>query len=454
MNKNNLWNNILLLMEKELNPHIFKNYLKDTRQLDINNDKLTVEVSSKFHKEYLNSHLVNKIKSSLSQLLNKDISILFKIAKENKLNVPAVPKEKLKEKTVNEKEINDTKKLSANLNLKFSFENFVVGASNQFAHAACLSVAKSPSKTYNPLFIYSGAGLGKTHLINAIGDRIIETNSHLSVLYIPGDKFINDLIHSLQNGKMDSFRAKYRKIDVLLMDDVQFIAGKPATQEEFFHTFNTLYMNGKQIVLTSDKPPKEIPLLEERLRSRFQSGLLADIAFPDLETREAILYKKCEVEKVKIPPEVINYIAKKIKHSIRDLEGAFVKLVALTTLMNQEINLELAKKAVKDMIKENVKKGTTLDTIQQTVGDYYGIDKKQLCSKRRIREILIPRQVAMYIAREITNASTTEIGRSFGSKDHSTAIHAIEKIRNLRKMDNNLNASIEKIIKDLRMENM
>lgn len=452
MNKENLWDNILLLIEKEVNPHIFNNYLRDTRQLETKDDKLVIEVSSKFHKDYLNENLLPKIKYTLNQLLNKDISILFTIAKDKKLKTPKLPKEKSQKKDT--EQIKQFKKNEANLNFKYTFENFVVGSSNQFAHAACVAVAKSPSKAYNPLFIYSGAGLGKTHLLNAIGHRIIENKPELSVLYVSGEKFANDLIHSLQNGKMDRFRAKYRKIDVLLVDDVHFIAGKPATQEEFFHTFNTLHNAEKQIVLTSDRPPKEIPLLEERLKSRFQWGLLADISTPDLETREAILYKKAEMEKVKIPPEVIHYIAKKIKYNIRELEGAFVKLVALSTLLKKDIDIELAKKAIKDMIKENIKKGTTIETIQQAVADYYGIDRKLMISKRRITEILIPRQVAMYIAREITNSSTPEIGRAFGSKDHSTVIHAIEKIRNLRKMDDKLNQAIEKIIKDLTVENV
>ncbi len=452
MNKENLWDNILLLMEKEVNSHIFNNYLKDTRQLEISDNKLVVEVSSKFHKEYLNENLLPKIKTTLNQLLNKDISILFTIAKNKKIAISHSAKEKKHQ--VDIENIKQLKKNAANLNSKYTFENFVVGSCNQFAHAACMSVAKSPSKSYNPLFIYSGAGLGKTHLLNAIGHKIIDTRSELSVLYVSGEKFANDLILSLQNGKIENFRARYRKIDVLLVDDVHFIAGKPATQEEFFHTFNTLHNAEKQIVLTSDKPPKEIPLLEERLKSRFQWGLLADISSPDLETREAILYKKAESEGVKIPPEVIHYIAKKIKHNIRELEGAFIKIVALSTLLKKEIDINLAKKAVKDMIKENVKKGTTIETIQEAVADYYGIERKLLISKKRITEILIPRQVAMYIAREITNASTPEIGRAFGSKDHSTVIHAIEKIRNLRKMDNKLNNAIEKIIKDLSVENM
>lgn len=449
MNKENLWDNVLLLIEKETEPHIFNSYLKDTKQVEINENHIVVEVASKFHKDYLTETLLPKITSILKQLVNKDISVLFTVTNQTK---------QAKEiKEVNEltsEEIISLKKREANLNLKYRFENFIVGASNQFAHAASLAVSKNPSKSYNPLFIYSGVGLGKTHLLNAIGNKVIENFNNLSVLYVSGEKFANELIQALQSGKMEKFRNRYRKIDVLLVDDVHFIAGKTATQEEFFHTFNTLYNDGKQIVLTSDKPPKEIPHLEERLKSRFQSGLLADIAPPDLETREAILYKKAEMEKISIPPEVIHYIAQKIKYNIRELEGAFVKLIALSTLLKKEINIELAKKAVKDIVKENVKKGTSIETIQQAVADYYGIDRKLLISKRRIAEVLLPRQIAMYIVRELTNASLPEIGRAFGSKDHTTVLHSIEKIRNLRNMDENINNAIEKIIRDLSVENL
>ncbi len=452
MNKENLWDNLLLLMEKNVDSHIFNSYLKETRQLDINDDKVVVEVSSKFHKDYLSKNLLPKIRANLQQLLNKDISVLFTIAKDNS---PKITNTTIRKIPTQSKE-NKTKidKYNSNLNPKYTFNNFVVGASNQFAHAACMAVSNRPAKTYNPLFIYSGAGLGKTHLLNAIGNKLLSEKPELSVLYVSGEKFTNDLIHSLQNGKMDNFRNKYRKIDVLLVDDVHFIAGKTATQEEFFHTFNTLHNAEKQIILTSDRPPKEINHLEERLKSRFQWGLISDIVPPDLEIREAILYKKADAEKIKIQPEVIHYIAKRIKHNIRELEGAFIKLIALSTLLNKEIDLQLARKAVKDMIKDNVKEGTNIEQIQHAVADYYGIEHKSLISKRRISEILIPRQVAMYIIKEITNSSTTEIGRAFGSKDHSTVIHAIEKIKNLRKMDKSLNNAIEKIIKDLSVDSL
>jgi len=450
MNKENVWNNLLLLLEKEVEPHIFNNFLKDTKQLEIDDEKLVVEVASKFHKDYLNENISPKIKKLLNQLLGKDLNLLFSISKEKTL-----PKSNLNEVKKGEIDnIINIKREEANLNSNYTFNNFIVGASNQFAHAASVAVSKNPSKAYNPLFIYSGVGLGKTHLLNAIGNKVIENFSNLKVLYVSGEKFANDLINSIQNGNAEKFRNKYRKIDVLLVDDVHFIAGKPATQEEFFHTFNTLYNDGKQIVLTSDKPPKEIPQLEERLKSRFQSGLLVDIAPPDLETREAILRKKAESEKIEISPEVIHYIAQKIKYNIRELEGAFIKLVALSTLLKKEINLELAKRAVKDFVKENLKNGTNIETIQQAVADYYGIDRKLLISKRRISEILIPRQIAMYITREITNASLPEIGKAFGSKDHSTVLHSIEKIRNLRQMDENINKAIEKIMKDLSVENL
>ncbi len=450
MKEENIWSNVLLLMEKEITPHIFENYLKDTKQIEFENNNLTIEVSSKFHKDYIKNKLLPEIKNKAYELLDKEIDINFKISKNRKKN----EKKDISIPEINKEDIIKGRILKANLVSHFTFENFVVGENNKLAHAAALAVSKKHAKGYNPLFIYGGVGLGKTHLINAIGNKLINDYDDINVLYTTGDKFTNDVVFSIQSGKMESFGKKYKKLDVLLIDDIHSIAGRTSTQERFFHIFNDLYNAGKQIVLTSDRPPKEIKLLEERLRSRFQSGLLVDIGLPDLETREAILLKKAKDENVEIPPDVIHYIARKIKYNIRDLEGALIKLIAISTLLKKEIDLSLAKKSLNDYIKENIKKETPISKIQDCVADYFGVEKKLLISKKKTAGIVLPRQVAMYIAREITNMSTTEIGKNFGNKDHTTVLHAIEKIKNLKKMDKQLNEKIEKIIRELSKESV
>ncbi len=451
MNKDNLWSDILLLIEKNITPHVFNNYLKDSRQLELENDNLLIEVDSKFHKDYIINKLLPEIKNKATKLLNKEINISFQISKDKKI---IEKKAKTPEILIDKKELLKKRVLKSNLITQFTFKNFVVGANNQLAHAAAVAVSDKPAKAYNPLFIYGGTGLGKTHLVNAIGNNLIKKDENINILYISAEKFVNDVIYSIQANKMDSFRRKYRKMDVILIDDIHFLSNKTRTQEEFFHTFNALYNADKQIVLTSDRPPKEIKLLEERLRSRFQSGLLVDIGLPDLETREAILYRKAKDENINIPQDVIHFIARKIKYSIRDLEGALIKLIAISTLLNQEIDLKLAKKSLDDYIKENIKKETPISKIQDIVADYFGVEKKLLLSKKRTAGIVLPRQVAMYVAREITNLSTTEIGKNFGSKDHTTVLHALEKISNLKKMDQNLNEKIEKIFKELNKESV
>jgi len=459
MSNGNLWKEVLSSLEKEVNKHIFQNYLKNTKALHTNEKEITIEVSSRYHQEYITKNLLPNIKQAINKIMNKDISILFNINKElaNKMGEKQntkLPKEKNSSPTPEKVEL---KRKKAGLNPVYTFNNFVVGSNNQFVYAAATAVSKnpiSPDKRYNPLFIYGGVGLGKSHILNAIGNNIIETHSNLSIIYVTGEEFVNDIIFSITNRTMDKIRTKYRRSDILLIDDVHILSGKERCQEEFFHTFNTLYNAGKQIVLTSDRPPKEIPQLEERLRSRFQSGLLTDIGLPDIETREAIIYQLLKTEKVSMPSEVVHYIAKKIKYNIRDLKGVVINLIAQSQLLNQKIDLNLAKKSIKHMIQESSGKETTITRIQEVVSDYFGVDLKLLKSKKRHADIVLPRQVAMYIINDLTNASTIEIGNAFGKRDHSTVIHAIEKIRNLRQMDKELNLKIKKIIKELTTESL
>jgi len=333
------------------------------------------------------------------------------------------------------------------LNTKFNFESFVVGNSNRFAHAACLAVADSPARSYNPLFIYGGVGLGKTHLLQAIGNDVLEQNPDIKVLYISSEKFMNDFIQSIQGGRPQDFRNKYRTVDMLLIDDIQFWEGKEATQEEFFHTFNVLYEAQKQIVATSDSHPKEIKL-EERLRNRFEMGLITDIQEPDVETRIAILRKKADKEGILVPNEVTLFIANHVKANIRELEGCMLRVIAFAALTRQEITLELVKEVLKDSLPTEDRR-VSVDAIQRVVAERYNCKFSDMKSKRRTKQVAFPRQIAMFLARELTSHSLCEIGASFGGKDHTTIIHAYEKIEDLILTDITLLAEVNSLKKQM-----
>ena len=343
--------------------------------------------------------------------------------------------------------VND--EMSSTLNPKYTFDSFVIGNSNRFAHAASLAVAESPAKAYNPLFIYGGVGLGKTHLMHAIGHYILQNNPNAKVVYVSSEKFTNELINAIKDDKNEEFRTKYRSVDVLLIDDIQFIAGKERTQEEFFHTFNTLHEANKQIILSSDRPPKEIPTLEDRLRSRFEWGLIADIQAPDFETRMAILKKKADVEKLNVPNEVMVYIATKIKSNIRELEGALIRIIAYSSLTNREVTVDLATEALKDIISNKQNKSITIDLIQDVVATYFNLRVEDLKSQRRTRNVAYPRQIAMYLSRKLTDMSLPKIGEEFGGRDHTTVIHAYEKISESLNKDESLEHTINDITKKL-----
>jgi chromosomal replication initiator protein len=335
------------------------------------------------------------------------------------------------------------------LNQKYTFETFVVGSCNQFAHAASQAVAEAPAKTYNPLYVYGGVGLGKTHLMHAIGHAIKGRNRHLRLTYISSEKFMNELINAIRYDKTLNFREKYRSIDILLMDDIQFLAGKERTQEEFFHTFNALYDAQKQIVISSDCPPREIPTLEERLHSRFEWGLIADIQPPDLETKVAILKRKAEIEKIDLPDNVALFIASKIKSNIRELEGSLVRLVAYASLKGRDLDLDLAQEVLKNIIDEDDRQ-ITIELIQKTVSDHYGLRVSELKSKNNSRSVAVPRQVAMYLCKYLTKASLPEIGREFGGKHHTTVIHSVNKITELYESDADFHKLINSLIATLK----
>ncbi|MEK4563089.1 chromosomal replication initiator protein DnaA, partial [Alkalicoccobacillus gibsonii] len=336
------------------------------------------------------------------------------------------------------------------LNGKYTFNTFVIGSGNRFAHAASLAVAEAPAKAYNPLFIYGGVGLGKTHLMHAIGHYVMEHNPKAKVVYLSSEKFTNEFINSIRDNKAVNFRNKYRNVDVLLIDDIQFLAGKEQTQEEFFHTFNALHEESKQIVISSDRPPKEIPTLEDRLRSRFEWGLITDITPPDLETRIAILRKKAKAENLDIPNEVMLYIANQIDTNIRELEGALIRVVAYSSLINKDMNADLAAEALKDIIPNSKPKMLTIADIQKLVGDYYQVKLDDFKAKKRTKSVAFPRQIAMYLSRELTDSSLPKIGSEFGGRDHTTVIHAHEKISKLLGTDEDLQQKVQAITEQLR----
>jgi chromosomal replication initiator protein len=337
---------------------------------------------------------------------------------------------------------------AAQLNPRYTFDAFVIGSGNQFAHAACMAVAERPSKAYNPLFLYGGVGMGKTHLMQAIGHEVKRRQPQAAICYVSSEKFTNDMINSLRYDKMTTFRDKFRGVDVLLIDDIQFLAGKERTQEEFFHTFNALHDTMKQIVIASDRSPKELAEIEDRLRSRFEWGLIADIQPPDLETKVAILQKKAEQEKVTLPSDVAMYVAQNIRSNVRELEGALIRLVAHSSLIGAEITLPYAQHVLKNFIDSQARK-VTIESIQKMVAEQFGLRLVEIKAKDNSRAIVYPRQIAMYLAKQMTEASLPEIGRQFGGKHHTTVLHSVEKIEQVRKNDKDLNRLINKLTEQL-----
>ncbi|KYO67247.1 chromosomal replication initiator protein DnaA [Thermovenabulum gondwanense] len=421
-NLSDIWQHVLKILGSELNNDVtYNTFLKPTKLVSLSEGIAIVEVPNDFIKGVLEKRYLNLLKDILTSILNSDISLTFSVSESSLTENNAG--------TQIEKEIVKTSDDGqSNLNPKYTFDTFVVGNSNRFAHAASLAVAQSPAKAYNPFFIYGGVGLGKTHLMHAIGHYILEHNPYCKVVYVSSEKFTNELINSIRDDKNVEFRNKYRNIDVLLIDDIQFIAGKERTQEEFFHTFNALYEANKQIIISSDRPPKEIPTLEERLRSRFEWGLITDIQPPDFETRIAILRKKAIMENLTVPDEVINFIAEKIETNIRELEGALIRIVAYSSLTNKPIDLSLAELVLKDLLPNTKQKNVTITDILHAVGTHFSIRIEDFKSKKRTKELAYARQIAMYLARELTDYSLPKIGEEFGGRDHTTVIHACDKI--------------------------
>lgn len=433
-----LWDKTLQLIKGELSPPSFNAFFKQIIPLKIYMDNLILLVPNEFTKSILEDRYLNLIENSINQLSLKKYNIKFVL---NEIEI-----EGLNEET---KQF-DTKKSYPNLNPKYTFDTFVIGNSNRFAHAACVAVAESPAKAYNPLFLYGGVGLGKTHLMHAIGHHIMTQKKNPKVVYVSSEKFTNELINSIKDDRNEKFRNKYRNVDILLIDDIQFIAGKERTQEEFFHTFNSLHEANKQIIISSDRPPKEIPTLEDRLRSRFEMGLITDIQAPDFETRIAILRKKAQMENIDVPNDVTNYIAKNIKSNIRELEGALTRVIAYSSLTNRSISFELAIEALKDIMTNSKDEEITVNRIKEKVASVFNIKMEDFNSKKRTRSIAFPRQIAMYLTRELTELSLPKIGEEFGGRDHTTVIHAHDKIIKNLHSNEEIKGKIEKIISDLK----
>ena len=433
----NLWDKILQHTERRVNPHSFATWFRPTRQERAEEDRLVIRVPARLFCKRLTETYGQLLQAVLVEVGKPDLHLEFICAEPDQPSAapPAVsPQARL-----------DFDSVSHQLNPRYTFDTFIVGASNQFAHAAALAIAEQPSKSYNPLFLYGGVGLGKTHLMQAIGHSLKKRNPSLRLTYISAEKFTNEVISAIRFERMPAFRERFRNMDVLMVDDIQFIARAERTQEEFFHTFNALYDQQKQIVISSDCPPKEISTIEERLRSRFEWGLTADIQPPDLESKIAILQKKADSERVHLPDDVAEYIARAIKSNIRELEGALIRLMAYASLTGAEVNLPTAQQVLRNIIDTQDKK-ITIEQIQKRVGEHFGLRAQDLKMKSNSKVIAYPRQVAMFLVKQLTSASLPEIGRQFGDKHHTTVLHSIKKIEALRQTDKELNKTINRLL--------
>lgn len=446
------WDEILeyLKIEHEISPVSFRTWIQQLKVYSVEDDTIIISINDAKignSKKFISTKFGIPLEASIEEIVGKHFNLEFKLASELEKEAKIAEPKQTKEKT-------SVSKLYPFLNPRYTFDTFVVGNNNSLAHAASLAVAENPAEVYNPLFIYGGVGLGKTHLMHSIAHYILEQNPDAKVLYVTSEAFTNELIEAIRTrGDTTSileFRKKYRNIDVLLIDDIQFIIGKESTQEEFFHTFNTLHESKKQIIISSDKPPKEFETLEERLRSRFEWGLPVDIQSPDYETRMAILRKKGELESYTIDDEVLKYIATNVKSNIRELEGALTKIVAVSRLKNTEVNVVLAEEVLKDLISPDTQKIVTVESITETIANHFNITPEDIISSKKSRNIAYPRQICMYLCRELTDVSLKDIGKRLGNRDHTTILHGINKIvDDMKKKDSNLQGTIEVLKKKL-----
>ncbi|MBP8599124.1 MAG: chromosomal replication initiator protein DnaA [Selenomonas sp.] len=463
-----VWEQILNNMRDQLAASAFK-WLDPVKPLSLTDSELVLGTQTGMAKDWITSHYLTILEDAVDAVLNGSRKITMKVVEspapkeESQTVVSVVPAQRAHKEPENPDQGNlfsDTSASGsengymhivaagdgASLNPKYTFDTFVTGSSNRFAHAAAMAVAESPGKVYNPFFMYGGVGLGKTHLMHAIGNRVLHNHPEMRVLYVSSEQFTNEIIRSIQEGNAEKFRQKYRNIDVLLVDDIQFLSGKTSTQEEFFHTFNTLHDSQKQIILSSDRPPREVERLEDRLRSRFEWGLITDIQAPDLETRIAILKNKAQLDHFSVPNDVMVYIASRIDSNIRELEGALTRVVAYASLIKKPITTDLVAEALKDVFPNNKTKEITMEVIQEIVASYFKMKIEDMHAKKRTRSIAFPRQIAMYLCRELTDTSLPQIGNFFGGRDHTTVIHACDKINKEKDADMKLNAILNELI--------
>ncbi|MDQ0417875.1 chromosomal replication initiator protein [Croceifilum oryzae] len=471
---NDLWKKSLDLIQSKISKPSFEAWLKQTEAIELQSNKLIIGVPSTFAQDMLSNRYYSMIKDAVKKVsgTNLEIEVISlgtePIQVQGELPVQQIAKTPHSKSEEGKKDTEAPRRattshsneepseeadeeiegfVQSQLNPKYTFDTFVIGSGNRFAHAASLAVAEAPAKAYNPLFIYGGVGLGKTHLMHAIGHHVLAHNPNSRVVYLSSEKFTNEFINAIRDNRAIGFRNKYRTVDILLIDDIQFLAGKEQTQEEFFHTFNALHEENKQIIISSDRPPKEIPTLEDRLRSRFEWGLITDVQPPDLETRIAILRKKAIADQLDVPSDVLATIADRVDTNIRELEGALIRVVAYSALMNQPISADLAAEALKDIMPNARPKVITISDIQQAVSTYYRLRVEDLKSKKRTKTITLPRQIAMFIAREMTDYSLPKIGEDFGGRDHTTVIHAHEKINRALLSDPHLQQAVDELKK-------
>jgi len=437
---NELWQAALEALERKFSKPIFEMWIKPIRLVSVHGNELLLAVQSNFARDWVENRLKGQIAEVLSEVFGATLDLRFTVADQAEPAVVATQPSATAAPRISEE------LRTANLNVRYTFEEFVVGNSNRFAHAAAQAVACAPARAYNPLFLYGGVGLGKTHLMHAIGHRVMQDTPSANVVYVTCEKFTNEFIIALQNNRTPEFRNRYRQVDVLLIDDIQFLAGKETTQEEFFHTFNALHESGRQLIISSDRPPKEIQTLESRLRSRFEWGLLTDIQAPDIETREAILRKKAQSEKIPVPDDVTSFIAKVIPSNIRELEGALIRVVAYASLTKSPITLDLAAEVLKSAVAQAPLQRITIARIKETVASAHGLTVKEMDNGRRDQRLAAPRQIAMYIATELTNYSLPQIARDFGKKDHTTVMYARDKIKDQMQRDEAYRNKIRQLI--------
>jgi chromosomal replication initiator protein len=441
-----IWDQILGRIEAKVGRHSFHTWFKPTTLLSDEGQRLSVQVPNPLFTEWLPKHYSVVLTEALRDVGRGEATLVF-IPEDVKANSTLVTATAPQSDVPTEPE--EAQPGTASLGARYTFDTFIVGPSNQFAHAACRAVAEAPSRSYNPLFIYGGVGLGKTHLMHAICHYVLQHHRSLKLTYISSERFMNEMINAVRYDRILDFRERYRSVDVLLVDDIQFVSGKEGTQTEFFHTFNALHDAQKQIVISSDRPPHEIPALEERLRSRFEWGLIADIQPPDIETKVAILKKKAETEAVPLPDGVAMYMASRIKSNIRELEGSLIRLIAYASLQGRPLTLELAQEVLRNVI-DHDDRAITIEQIQKFVADYYQLKLTELKSRNNSKSVAMPRQVAMYLCKSLTHASLPEIGRSFGGKHHSTVIHSIKKVEELRKKDADFNSLITNLLESFK----